>query len=366
LPAQVPLIQLNDVNHDFIATVKNTGIEEATFPLRLLQDGQEIDSKNITLAAEAEEIIVFSPVLHVEKLTTNFTVEAVITDINPNNNSKSVEIHASNNIYATDTISDYSIYNEVIVDQGINTGAGQIYELKQPDRLFSFTTLFGESETEPDLQRGEIQFVIYKINLEHELYDPSIELYYIEEDDIIYEKKMSVPQKGLFTIDFPEPLYLEPGRYFFGFNQINEEEALLLSVEWHEPLGEWSGDEDANSIFLLEGLYNGKDDLDMLFAGRTNFRAVMIASFQVFVGLQDVKNNGILAYADNNSSRLQVAAEQPIRQIAVYDLKGCLVYKSNAINSTSCRISMDSWAKGLYMVRVSTADNSSTVKILVK
>lgn len=82
------------------------------------------------------------------------------------------------------------------------------------------------------------------------------------------------------------------------------------------------------------------------------------------LGFTTPKNAEIDVYPLNNV--LQVKANQLINTIAINDIKGSLVYKSDRLKTDNYSVNIAHLAKGIYTARITTTNETKTVKFIVK
>jgi len=68
-------------------------------------------------------------------------------------------------------------------------------------------------------------------------------------------------------------------------------------------------------------------------------------------------------FESNGFIRIVSGASNPIKEVAVYDLQGMLIYKANAINEISHTVERNLSA-GVYVVKVVSEKNAENVKII--
>jgi hypothetical protein len=82
-------------------------------------------------------------------------------------------------------------------------------------------------------------------------------------------------------------------------------------------------------------------------------------------GLEESIAGKVIVYESNGLIQVISTASNPIKEVAVYDLQGMLVYKANARNEISHTVNMNRPA-GVYVVTVVSEKNSDNVKIVTR
>ena len=80
--------------------------------------------------------------------------------------------------------------------------------------------------------------------------------------------------------------------------------------------------------------------------------------------VEDVKKNKFLIYPNPATNFITISAEENIEQIAIFDIKGSLIFsKSYQLNNTSINVS--DFAKGVYTVKIISKENSSVQQLII-
>ena len=87
-------------------------------------------------------------------------------------------------------------------------------------------------------------------------------------------------------------------------------------------------------------------------------------NFGIYVstGIQEPSVEKVNVFASNGLIRITSGESNPIKEAAVYNLQGVLLYKTSAINTTSYTINAN-WPAGVYIVEVVSENGVNNVKI---
>ena len=81
--------------------------------------------------------------------------------------------------------------------------------------------------------------------------------------------------------------------------------------------------------------------------------------------VKDVIKNKFLIYPNPANNFITISAEETIEQIAIFDVNGSLIFsKSYQLNNTSVNVS--NFAKGVYIVKVLSKENSSVQQLIIE
>jgi len=86
---------------------------------------------------------------------------------------------------------------------------------------------------------------------------------------------------------------------------------------------------------------------------------------KVATGIKDITDGKVNVYETDGLVRVISGASNPIKEVAVYDLQGVLMYKATAVNAISHTIRWN-WSSGVYIVKVTSEKNIDNVKLVVK
>jgi hypothetical protein len=89
-------------------------------------------------------------------------------------------------------------------------------------------------------------------------------------------------------------------------------------------------------------------------------------SAQITVTSTDINNpatNEITAYRNGQTIYVSSTPENPIRQIAIYNTQGSLIYSNNALNAPQFTVTEKNNSTGIYIVKIVTENGVKTIKI---
>ena len=84
-----------------------------------------------------------------------------------------------------------------------------------------------------------------------------------------------------------------------------------------------------------------------------------------FTGLKESVAEKVKVYASNGLIRVVAGASNPIKEVAVYDLQGTLIYKATAVNTVAHTIDLNR-PGGVYIVKVISEKNIDIVTLIIK
>ena len=82
-------------------------------------------------------------------------------------------------------------------------------------------------------------------------------------------------------------------------------------------------------------------------------------------GLPNILTDIVRVFETNGLVRVHTGASNLIKEVAVYNLQGMLIYNAKAINAPSFTINRN-WSAGMYIVKVTTEKNIDNVKLILK
>ena len=82
-------------------------------------------------------------------------------------------------------------------------------------------------------------------------------------------------------------------------------------------------------------------------------------------GLPTIADGKVTVYAENGMIRVISGQSDPIREVAVYNLQGMMMYSASAINASACTVGIK-WPAGVYVVKVITENTVENVKIIIQ
>jgi len=86
---------------------------------------------------------------------------------------------------------------------------------------------------------------------------------------------------------------------------------------------------------------------------------------KTMTGLTETLANKVNVYESNGRIQVISGTSNPVKEVAVYNLQGALIYKESAINAISHTVNR-SFPVGAYIVKVISEENTDNVKLLIK
>ena len=90
-----------------------------------------------------------------------------------------------------------------------------------------------------------------------------------------------------------------------------------------------------------------------------------ISLSSTITGSPQIMSGKVNVYGENSLIRIISDVSNPIKEVAVYNLQGALLYKATAIHAPTFAIHKN-WPAGMYVVRVITENNIDNVKLIIK
>jgi hypothetical protein len=85
-----------------------------------------------------------------------------------------------------------------------------------------------------------------------------------------------------------------------------------------------------------------------------------------YTGLLDHQRSNLSAYSENQMIYVSTGSSDLIRQIAIYNMQGKLIYANNQINVNTYSIPCNMGTSEIYIVKLITDNEAKTVKLIVK
>jgi hypothetical protein len=348
LPISVPYTQLKDEIVNYSVTLLNKGSQVESFTLDLLQNGNKIDSKPVSLNVGERKDIIFPKKLDLQPIQLlTLTASVEIDDQRTDNNSKSLSINIGNT-FAMENAAEPGPYSVSLA--GENYQIGNVFTLIKEDKLTSMTILFSEN---PEIENEEMKIGVYP--MDYDIYpDDGGFFYFLGEP--IYIQRVYRPLGGFQTWTLPTTT-LEPGKYFFSIITLSDYVSLDLA---------YINPDDEEGVLYLSGDAYMEDKLWIYLERFEGQGFIPIrANFAPYTGLDPIKNVDIRTYVSKNL--FSVNTNQLINKMTVFDIKGSLVYQSeDRLNKYDHTINTSNWAKGMYIVRINTALGVKSEKFIVK
>lgn len=347
LPSKLPKSQAE--NYMVGVNVKNNGSESTSGTVAVTVAGNEVGTAKFEIGT-GETHVVDVPVTltDVPVGMTNLDAEVTIdgnADSNPADNTASVSLELTDDVYAYDYVTDYMYTDNYVIGVGDNTSctAAVVFHINKTTDLKALSIGWGIASDSPVFLEG------YK-------FDPNAtpDPYgYLPLGEQVFT---AIGDQGNTTgqVEYPldEPTTLEPGDYIFAVTYTG----YALVVDNVKP----------GQLYMLFG--NGGETyvIDEVSQGLGTPAIRAILGETTGINATDaVTAKSSISYDAARKTIVATSPSSAIKSLDIYSASGTLV-GSKAASTNVCSYDASSLVSGVYVVRMTTADGTVTSKVAVK
>lgn len=178
----------------------------------------------------------------------------------------------------------------------------------------------------------------------------------------------TMPLTDLRKVSIPDGGYVDLSDYFSEDSSIGAEAVYSIEVPEGLPFTlSLSGSRLSlsHSATRAESMDEGECLVSMRQKGKTQYLRLAVSEDKTSVGVTDVNADEVRLYPVPVQDRLNVSTDLDRYSVEIISSTGTVVYRAADLSGSSV-IDRDGWASGIYLVRITSADNSIVRRIMIR